>query len=59
MIVVVVPINENQNTTEASPQEKTPTEKEEQDIQGKTVIQNASSLQDENSLEMDNDYTDI
>lgn len=42
---------ENQNTTEASPQEKTQTEKEEQDIQGKTVIQNASSLQDENSLE--------
>ena len=44
-------LQENQNTTEASPQEKTPTEKEEQDIQGKTVIQNASSLQDENSLE--------
>ena len=42
---------ENQNTTEARPQEKTQTEKEEQDIQGKTVIQNASSLQDENSLE--------
>ena len=44
-------LQKNQNTTEASPQEKTPTEKEEQDIQGKTVIQNASSLQDENSLE--------
>ena len=44
-------LQENKNTTEASPQEKTPTEKEEQDIQGKTVIQNASSLQDENSLE--------